>query len=77
MTFLLTEAGACDLREFDVVYLAALVGCGQQEKEKLLNLIVANMRDGATLVIRSAHGLRRVLYAVREKYFLVMTILLT
>ncbi|KAE9364131.1 Nicotianamine synthase [Stipitochalara longipes BDJ] len=63
MKFLCTEAGACDLREFGIVYLAALVGCGQEEKESFLIQIAANMRDGATLVIRSAHGLRKVLYA--------------
>jgi nicotianamine synthase len=64
MHFLCAEAGSCDLRDFDVVYLAALVGSTQAEKEELLKGVVANMREGAILVIRSAHGLRRVLYAV-------------
>ncbi|PMD16938.1 nicotianamine synthase 3 [Hyaloscypha hepaticicola] len=64
MHFLCAEAGSCDLRDFDVVYLAALVGSTQVEKEELLKDVVAKMREGAILVIRSAHGLRRVLYAV-------------
>jgi nicotianamine synthase len=64
MHFLCAEAGSCDLRDFDVVYLAALVGSTQVEKGELLKGVVANMREGAILVIRSAHGLRRVLYAV-------------
>jgi nicotianamine synthase len=64
MHFLCAEAGSCDLRDFDVVYLAALVGSTQAEKEELLKGVVGQMREGAILVIRSAHGLRRVLYAV-------------
>ena len=67
MHFLCAEAASCDLRDFDVVYLAALVGSTQVEKEELLKGVVANMREGAILVIRSAHGLRRVLYAVCRK----------
>jgi len=70
LELLCTEAGACDLREFDIVYLAALVGCGQEGKERLVIQTVANMRKGAVLVIRSAHGLRRLLYAVCSKFLL-------
>jgi Nicotianamine synthase protein len=65
MEFLCAEAGSCDLAEFDVVYLAALVGSTQKEKEELLIKTVARMSEGAILVVRSAHGMRRVLYAVR------------
>jgi nicotianamine synthase len=69
MEFLCSDAGACDLTGFDVVYLAALIGSTQHEKEALLIDIVAKMRKGAILVVRSAHGLRRVLYAVRSNLF--------
>jgi nicotianamine synthase len=72
MRFLCSEAGACDLAEFEVVCLAALVGSTQEEKEVLLVNIVAKMREGAILVVRSAHGLRRVLYAVGWKPFAVL-----
>jgi nicotianamine synthase len=64
MQFLCAEAASCDLMDFDVVYLAALVGSTQGEKEELLKGVVGMMREGAILVVRSAHGLRRVLYAV-------------
>jgi nicotianamine synthase len=64
MKFSWTEAGSCDLRDFDVVYLAALVGSTQMEKEGVLIKVVERMREGAILVVRSAYGLRRMLYAV-------------
>ena len=70
MEFSCKEAGACDLRKFDVVYLEALVGCEQEEKERMIVETTANMREGSILLIRSAHGLRRVLYAVSENPFL-------
>lgn len=66
MSFL--HAGASDttdLRDFDVVYLAALVGSTQEEKEELLSTVVGRMREGALLVVRSAERLRRLMYAVR------------
>jgi nicotianamine synthase len=64
-----SDAGSelCDLKDFDVVYLAALVGSSQEEKEGLLVGVVGRMREGAVLVVRSAWGLRRLLYAVCEK----------
>jgi len=70
-----------DLSGFDVVYLAALVGSTQAEKEDLLESVVARMREGAYLVVRSAERLRRVLYAVSgsietcypQRYLLMIT----
>ncbi|KAK0123776.1 putative 26S proteasome regulatory subunit, variant 2 [Cadophora gregata] len=53
-----------DLTPYDVVYLAALAGSSQFEKEDLLENVVSRMRAGSYLVIRSAERLRRVLYAV-------------
>ena len=64
MMFLHAEAGSCGLHKFDVVYLAALVGHTQEEKERLLLAIVENMKVGGLLVIRSAERLRKVLYPV-------------
>ncbi|KAM4058974.1 nicotianamine synthase protein [Hirsutella rhossiliensis] len=63
--FLCTEAGseAVDLRSFDVVYLAALVGSSQAEKEALVIKVVGTMRAGALIVIRSSWGLRTCLYS--------------
>ncbi|KAF8860273.1 Nicotianamine synthase [Acephala macrosclerotiorum] len=64
MSFTCTAAGSpeVDLKEFDVVYLAALVGSSQAGKEKVLVDVVKGMREGALLVVRSADRLRRLLY---------------
>jgi nicotianamine synthase len=50
------------LETFDVVFLAALVGATQEEKELLLLKIVDKMTPGRLVVIRTAHSLRTVLY---------------
>ncbi|KAK4201494.1 putative nicotianamine synthase [Triangularia verruculosa] len=66
MEFICAEATSAsasrDLAEFDVVYMAALVGITQAEKEKIMLEVVARMRRGALLVIRSSWGLRTCLY---------------
>ncbi|KAL2059942.1 hypothetical protein VTL71DRAFT_10097 [Oculimacula yallundae] len=64
MTFHCSPANSptLDLSPFDVVYLAALVGSTQAEKEILLESVVGRMREGAYLVVRSAERLRRLLY---------------
>lgn len=63
--FICAEAGSeeVDLTVFDVVYLAALVGSSQAEKEKLVIKVVSNMKAGALIVIRSSWGLRTCLYS--------------
>ena len=68
MEFLCSSAGDAmqSLEGFDVVYLAALVGATREEKEELLVQVAARMREGALLVIRSAHGLRTLLYPVSQ-----------
>lgn len=68
MQFSCQAAGSSDLdlRRFDVVYLAALVGMTQEEKERVLTEIVRGMRVGSLLVIRTGHGLRSLLYPVRN-----------
>lgn len=66
MEFLCQKAGSSDLdlRQFDVIYLAALVGMNQEEKEDVLIDLVRRMSMGALVVIRTAHGLRNLLYPV-------------
>ena len=64
MSFLCQEASASDLSEFDAVFLAALVGQTQSEKETLLLEIVSKMAPGSILVVRTSWGLRTCLYPV-------------
>lgn len=56
-----------DLREFDVVYLASLVGVTNQEKQDAISSTVKQMSQKALLVLRSAHLLRSLLYPVRRE----------
>ena len=58
------ESLECELSSCDVVFLAALVGATQSEKEIALASIVDRMRAGSLLVIRTAHSLRTLLYPV-------------
>lgn len=64
MEFVCAEAAssAKDLGEFDVVYMAALVGVSQAEKEGIILQVAGRMREGALLVVRSSWGLRTCLY---------------
>ncbi len=64
MEFICAEATspAGDLAEFDVVYMAALVGVSQAEKEGIVLEVVGRMRKDALLVVRSAWGMRTCLY---------------
>ena len=51
-----------DLAQFDVVYLAALVGRNAAQKERIIAKTSSRMRAGALMVIRSSHSLRSLLY---------------
>ena len=65
MEFKCADAAASDcrdLREFNVVYVAALVGQTQMEKEDIILRVASRMKRGALLVMRSAWGLRTCLY---------------
>lgn len=66
MQFHCAEAknGKDDLREFDVVYVAALVGATWAQKKDIIADVVDRMRPGALLILRSAHSLRSLLYPV-------------
>ncbi|KAG8063666.1 hypothetical protein GUJ93_ZPchr0003g17008 [Zizania palustris] len=52
------------LGEYDVVFLAALVGMAAEEKAEVVAHLGAHMADGAALVVRSAHGARGFLYPI-------------
>ncbi|OAY42394.1 nicotianamine synthase [Manihot esculenta] len=52
------------LKEFDVVFLAALVGMDKEEKIRVIHHLAKYMAHGAILMARSAHGARAFLYPV-------------
>ncbi|XP_057792780.1 nicotianamine synthase-like [Salvia miltiorrhiza] len=52
------------LRQYDVVFLAALVGVDAAEKVRVVEHLAAGMAPGAILMLRSAHGARAFLYPV-------------
>lgn len=62
----------CDGMEYtgfgqaDVIFLAALVGCDQQQKKSLLTKIYDQCKPGTAIIVRSAHSLRALLYPVIE-----------
>nr|GMD42286.1 nicotianamine synthase [Ipomoea batatas] len=56
----------CDLKEYDVVFLAALVGMDKEEKGRAVDHLAKYMAPGSVLVVRSAHGARAFLYPVVE-----------
>ncbi|GMN26822.1 hypothetical protein TIFTF001_040912 [Ficus carica] len=53
-----------DLKDFEVIFLAALVGMNKEEKAKVIDHLAKNMSPGAILLMRSAHGARVFLYPV-------------
>ncbi|KAF2119692.1 Nicotianamine synthase protein-domain-containing protein [Lophiotrema nucula] len=50
--------------DFDVVFLAALVGMDTSSKLAILESLAKRLKPGTLVVVRSAHGLRSVLYPV-------------
>lgn len=55
-----------ELKEYDVVFLAALVGMDISDKVKVIQHLAKYMAPGAMLMLRSAHGARAFLYPVVE-----------
>ncbi|KAK9077011.1 hypothetical protein SSX86_005346 [Deinandra increscens subsp. villosa] len=55
-----------DLKEYDVVFLAALVGMDINDKVKVIQHLAKYMAPGAVLMLRSAHGARAFLYPIVE-----------
>ncbi|KAM7273114.1 hypothetical protein ACFE04_027778 [Oxalis oulophora] len=53
-----------ELKEYDVVFLAALVGMCKEDKIKAIEHLAKNMAPGAMLMLRSAHGARAFLYPI-------------
>jgi nicotianamine synthase len=72
MAFKCDSAGGAqnDLGLFDVVYVAALVGATTAEKREIFKRVLAQMRPGALLVVRTAHALRKLLYPVSSSRIL-------
>jgi nicotianamine synthase len=55
-----------DLGVYDLVCVAALVGLAPEDKAAALAHVRARMRPGATVLARSAHSLRGLLYPVLD-----------
>jgi len=74
-----TDATSHDLslRNFHVVFLAALVGNSQEEKEVILMDIAGKMDVGSFVVIRTAHGLRTLLYPVSPSSAAILSVYFT
>ncbi|XP_059651037.1 nicotianamine synthase-like [Cornus florida] len=53
-----------ELKDYDVVFLAALVGMDKAEKIRVIDHLANYMDPGALLMLRSAHGARAFLYPV-------------
>ncbi|KAL8061544.1 hypothetical protein ABFX02_02G092500 [Erythranthe guttata] len=60
------EVSGAALKQYDVVFLAALVGMEIEEKMHVVEHLAKNMAPGAILMLRSAHGARAFLYPVVE-----------
>lgn len=58
--------GLGDLAAYDLVCVAALVGLAPDDKAAALAHVRARMRPGATVLARSAHSLRGLLYPVLD-----------
>jgi precorrin-6B methylase 2 len=54
--------------DFDVVFLAALVGCDTTSKIDILKSLAHKLKAGTLVVARSAKGLREVLYPVSRHH---------
>ncbi|GAA0154530.1 hypothetical protein LIER_12481 [Lithospermum erythrorhizon] len=53
-----------ELGDYDVVFLAALVGINKEDKVQAIDHLAKNMAPGALLMLRSAHGARGFLYPI-------------
>lgn len=52
--------------DMDVVFLAALVGMTEEAKMDILEGLKRKLKKGCLVLVRSARGLRKVLYPVRH-----------
>ncbi|KAF5738763.1 putative Nicotianamine synthase [Tripterygium wilfordii] len=53
-----------ELRQYEVVFLAALVGMDKKGKAQVITHLSEHMAPGASILLRSAHGARAFLYPV-------------
>jgi nicotianamine synthase len=67
----INHVGGDKIGEYDVIVLATLVGLERTQKLKILDHLATNMRPGAALLLRSAHGARSFLYPVVEEEDLI------
>jgi len=51
-----------NLKDYDLVYVASLVGITKKDKKTILEYLSQNMKPGSFLLIRSAHDLKTLLY---------------
>jgi nicotianamine synthase len=66
-----------EYNEFDAVYVAALVGEGDEEKEAIISHVYKHMKEKSLLLLRSSFGSYKLLYApVREEFLLHYPVLL-
>ncbi|KAK1280916.1 Nicotianamine synthase [Acorus gramineus] len=61
------DVAAEELRRYDVVFLAALVGLCREDKVRVIDHLGRHMAPGALLMLRSAHGARAFLYPVVDE----------
>ncbi|KAI3945309.1 hypothetical protein MKX01_035070 [Papaver californicum] len=54
------------LSDYEVVFLAALVGLNKEDKRKVIDHLAEYMAPGSLLMLRSAHGARGFLYPIVE-----------
>ncbi|KAI3978118.1 hypothetical protein MKX01_012949 [Papaver californicum] len=54
------------LSDYEVVFLAALVGLNKEDKRKVIDHLAKYMAPGSLLMLRSAHGARGFLYPILE-----------
>ncbi|RZC50150.1 hypothetical protein C5167_018571 [Papaver somniferum] len=54
------------LSDYEVVFLAALVGLNKEDKRKVIDHLAKHMAPGSLLMLRSAHGARGFLYPIVE-----------
>ncbi|XP_050219144.1 nicotianamine synthase-like [Mercurialis annua] len=54
-------------RDYDCIFLAALVGMTKKEKMKIVGHVRKYMKEGGILLVRSANGARAFLYPVVEE----------
>ncbi|KAI3933767.1 hypothetical protein MKW92_038009 [Papaver armeniacum] len=54
------------LYDYEVVFLAALVGLNKADKRKVIDHLAKHMAPGSLLMLRSAHGARGFLYPIVE-----------